>query len=337
MDFLDFLNLNSQIILSNTYHLMLMPGEKILKKANGLHKFMNWDKLILTDSGGYQVFSLAKMRKITPKGVTFQSHIDGTSYLLTPEKSIKIQNIIGSDIAMVLDECAPFPAEKKYVENSIELTAKWAKRSKKEWEKTKKSLLFGIVQGGVYEDLRRKSAKDITDIGFDGYAVGGLAVGEPNVDMYKVLDYTVPLLPENTPHYLMGVGYPENILESVKRGIDMFDCVIPTREARHGKLYVFNPKNYKEKKWLEKEKPKNLFEDLDYRLMYIEHDHYKDDFLPIDKDCECFTCKNYTRAYLRHLFRTKEMLGLRLATIHNLNFYLRLMEKIREKIDENEL
>lgn len=335
--FSDIQDLKAQIILSNTYHLMLRPGEKFLQKAGGLNKFMKWNGSILTDSGGFQVFSLAKLSKVTPKGVYFQSHIDGSTHFLSPEKSIKVQDAIGSDIKMVLDMFPGYPAKQKQVEDSIEITKKWAARSKKYWQKNKKGLLFGIVQGGVYKNLREQSAKDLIDIGFDGYAVGGLAVGEPANEMYKVLDYTVPFLPENKPHYLMGVGYPENIVESVKCGIDMFDCVIPTREARHGKLYVFHPKNYKETKLLAKEKPRNLLKDTRYRLMYIENKHYFDDLRPIDKNCDCFTCKNYTRAYLHHLFRTQEFLAMRLATIHNLRFYLKLMKKIRKDIKTNQL
>ena len=310
-------SLNTQIILSNTYHMMLRPGEKLMKQVGGLHKYMNWSGPILTDSGGYQVFSLSKIRKIKPAGVEFQSHIDGTKFFLTPAKSIKIQETIGSDIMMVLDVCPPYPAKKNEVEQAVEITTNWARESKQ--SHSKKSLLFGIVQGGVHKDLREKSAQELIGIGFDGYAVGGLAVGEPNKYMYDVLDYTTPLLPKDKPRYLMGVGKPDNIVESVKRGIDMFDCVIPTRNARHGMLYTWKNKNvFKSKEF--------------YQEVRIKNAKYFNDFKPVDKLCDCYTCKNYSRSYLHHLFRTEEPLALRLATIHNLKFYLDLMHEIRKQI-----
>jgi len=310
--------LGAEVILSNTYHLMLKPGEDLIKKAGGLHKFMNWQWPILTDSGGFQVFSLSKTRKIEEKGVMFNSTIDGKKYFLTPEKAIKIQEDLGSDIMMVLDECAPYPCDYEYAKKSEEMTFRWAKRCK-DAKKNNKQLLFGIVQGSVYKDLRVKSAKNIVSLDFDGYAVGGLAVGEPEKKMYQILDYTVPYLSEDKPHYLMGAGKPEQIIEAVKRGIDMFDCVIPTREARHSRLYLWRGKGDITKK--------NFYETIN-----IENAKFIKDFKPIDSLCNCPACKNYSRSYLRHLFLTKEPLALRLASMHNLKFYLDLMEKIRENI-----
>ena len=309
----------AQIILSNTYHLMLRPGTDVVKKAGGLHKFMNWNGPILTDSGGYQVFSLAKIRKIQEKGVEFQSHLDGAKYLLTPEKAIQIQRTLGSDIMMVLDECPAYPATKKYVQDSMELTTRWARRCKLPSCRVSglSSLLFGIVQGGTHRDLRVKHASDIVSIGFDGYAIGGLAVGEPYQKMLEVLKWTVPNLPEDKPRYLMGVGMPEQIVESVKRGIDMFDCVIPTRNARHGLLYVWKNKTLTGKFYSE---------------LRIKNKKFSRDLKPLDPGCDCDTCQSYSRAYLRHLFMNNEPLGLRLATIHNLRFYLQLMEKIRSSL-----
>ncbi|MFN3301633.1 MAG: tRNA guanosine(34) transglycosylase Tgt [Patescibacteria group bacterium] len=327
-------NLGTEIILSNTYHLFLKPGEKIIKKIGGLHRFMNWSGPILTDSGGFQVFSLAKMRKVKDNGIEFQSEIDGKKFFLTPEKAIQIQLDLGSDILMSLDECIGYPCSKKEAEKAVKRTTLWAKRGKKEFDRQIKNLkfkiknsplLFGIIQGSIFKDLRLRSAKEILDIGFDGYAIGGLAVGEPIKKMYKVLDYLVPLLPENKPRYLMGVGKPEQIVEAVKRGIDMFDCVIPTREARHGKLYKFSIFNFQFSN-------KKFYEEIN-----IRNAKYQKDFKPIDKNCHCYTCQNYSRAYLRHLFITQEPLGLRLATIHNLKFYFDLMKKIRKMIREGEL
>jgi len=301
--------LGGEVILANTYHIHLRPGEDVVAKAGGLHKFMNWNGPILTDSGGYQVFSLSKIRKLKADGVEFQSHIDGEKIFLTPEKCIEIQQKLGSDIMMCLDECPPYPAERKYVEKSLELTTEWARRCRK--GRRSASLTFGIVQGGMHADLREKSAKQLVKIGFDGYAIGGLSVGEPNNLMYEMLDATIPHLPEDKPRYLMGVGTPENILEAVERGIDMFDCVLPTRNARHG--YLFTSKG----------------------IVRIRNEQYKEDFTPLDKKCSCYTCKNYTKAYLRHLFTSNEILSLRLNTLHNVAFYLDLMKKIREAIEED--
>lgn len=317
-DSFDLENLGAQIILSNTYHLMLRPGTEVIKKAGGLHKFMNWRRPILTDSGGYQIFSLAGQRKIKEDGVVFRSHIDGQKFFLTPELALKIQKDIGSDIAMVLDICAPYPCSRKDAEESVRLTTKWAGISKKQ-KMSKGQKVFGIVQGSVYKDLRLKSVLDLAELGFDGYAVGGLAVGEPRDKMMKILEYTVPALPEGKPHYLMGVGQPEEIVEAVRRGIDMFDCVLPTRNARHGLIYVFNGN-------------KKLSGSNFYKTLHITNERFKNDFSPLDKNCSCFTCKNYKRAYLRHLFSAGEPLALRLATIHNVNFYLELMGKIRKEI-----
>jgi queuine tRNA-ribosyltransferase len=323
----DLKKLDPGILLSNTYHLMIRPGEKLIKKAGDLHAFMNWDKSILTDSGGFQVFSLSKMRKITDAGVEFRSHLDGKKYFMRPEDSIKIQLALGSDIIMVLDECVELPAKREYLEKSVDMTTEWASRCRKYFDKTikktaKKPLLFGIVQGGTEQDLRLKSARDLVKLNFDGYAVGGLAVGEAEQEMYSVLDYLVKELPENKPRYLMGVGRPENIIEAVKRGIDMFDCVIPTREARHGRLYLPNPRI------------KNVFKSpkKSYQQVNIKLQKYATDFSPINKDSQFDVLKNYSKAYLRHLFATQEPLALRLATLNNLEFYLGLMEKIRKEI-----
>ncbi len=318
-------DLGGQVILSNTYHLHLRPGEDLVKKAGGLHKFMNWDGPILTDSGGYQIFSLSKIRKIKNDGVEFASHLNGEKIFLTPEKAIEIQQKLGSDIMMCLDECPPHPSKKEYVEKSLELTTEWARRCQKfanancrgrrSASPTENSdypnLLFGIVQGGMYPDLREKSAKQLIKIGFDGYAIGGLSVGEPNEMMYEMLDSTVPHLPEDKPRYLMGVGTPQDILEAVERGIDMFDCVLPTRNARHGHMFTSQG------------------------IVRLKQAALKDDFTPLDPNCECYVCKNYTKAYLRHLFISKEILSIRLNTYHNVAFYLNLMKQIREAIEED--
>lgn len=314
----DFKLLKNQILLSNTYHLYLKPGLDVLKKTNGLHKFMNWQKPILTDSGGYQVFSLKHLRKINEKGVDFKSTYDGSKHFFSPRKVIQIQEILNSDIMMVLDECTPYPSTYEYAKASQELTTNWAKQCKQA-KKENKQLLFGIVQGSSYKDLRLKSTKELIKIGFDGYAIGGLAVGEPASEMYKILDYVCPELPENKPRYLMGVGQPEQIVEAVKRGVDMFDCVLPTRNARHGFLYT----NLK--------LTKNLI--LAYKILRIRGEKHKKDLSPLDKTCKCATCTSgYTRAYIRHLFSVNEPLAMRLTTIHNLYFYLDLMRQIREKI-----
>lgn len=333
--------LGAEIVLSNTYHLYLRPGDDLVKKAGGLHAFMNWVGPILTDSGGYQVFSLSKMRKITETGAVFRSHIDGSEHLLTPEKSIDIQMNLGSDIIMVLDECPSYPSTKEYIDTSLGLTTRWAKRCKEYFiksqkfnslkadSKIKRPLLFGIIQGGIHKDLRLKSARQIIDLDFDGYAIGGLAVGEPRKKMYDVLKWVVPELPENKPRYLMGLGRPEEIVEAVKSGIDMFDCVIPTREARHGKIFLFNHKKLNFNKNLSWKSLAGKF----YNPIQITNSKFTKDFSPLDKNCSCYTCQNnYSRAYIRHLFTTNEPLGMRLTTIHNLKFYLELMRSIRKII-----
>lgn len=301
-------DIGSQIILGNTYHLYLRPGMDIIKKAGGLHKFMNWDLPILTDSGGFQVFSLSNNRKIYEDGVEFRSHIDGSKQFISPEISIDIQNTLGSDIMMSFDECAPYPADYDYIKNSMERTTRWAKRCKDHHKNTDKQALFGIVQGGMYKDLRERSARDLVDLDFPGYSIGGLSVGEPLELMNEMLDHTIQFLPEDKPRYNMGIGSPNYIFESVERGIDMMDCVLPTRIARNGTVFT-----------------------SDGRLV-IKNARYKEDFSPLDHNCDCYTCKNYTRAYIRHLFNVDEILGLRLATIHNLYFLIELMEKIRESI-----
>ncbi len=318
--------LGGTVLLANTYHLHLRPGEDTVKKAGGLHKFMNWDGPILTDSGGYQVFSLSKIRKLKADGVEFQSHLDGKKIFLTPEKAIDIQKKLDSDIMMCLDVCPPYPAERKEVEEAVEMTTKWAKQCKEFKDKgikirnkgRKTTLiphpysLFSIVQGGMHADLRKKSAEELMKIGFDGYAIGGLSVGEPNKLMYKMLDSTVPLLPADKPRYLMGVGTPQDILEAVERGIDMFDCVLPTRNARHGYLYTSKG------------------------VVRIKNEKYKNDMKPLDPNCDCYTCKNFTKAYLRHLVIASEILGLRLCTLHNVAFYHKLMKNIREAIKKGQ-
>jgi queuine tRNA-ribosyltransferase len=324
LDSNDIVNLGAKIILSNTYHLLLRPGEEVIRAAHGLHKFMNWNGAILTDSGGYQIFSLAKQRKITEDGAIFRSHIDGKKFFLTPETSFRFQKLLGSDIIMVLDVCTPYPCDEDEAERAVKTTTDWARRTKKTAAKiiTDRQMVFGIVQGSVYKDLRMRSAKDLSALDFDGYAVGGLAVGEPRKEMYKILDYVVPELPENKPHYLMGVGQPEEIVEAVRRGIDMFDCVLPSRNARHGLLYVSKKKTFDFR-------PGRV--DF-YKTLHITNEKFKKDFSPPDKNCSCPTCKNYTRAYLRHLFAAGEPLAMRLATIHNVHFYLQLMRKIRAEI-----
>lgn len=305
----------AQIILGNTYHLYLRPGTEILEEAGGLHKFMNWDRPILTDSGGFQIFSLAELRKLKEDGVEFQSHLDGSKHFFTPEKVIQIQRSIGSDIMMPLDECTPFPCEYDYAKNSQELTSRWAILNKEAFE-TSNSLygyrqyLFGIIQGSIYKDLREKSAKDLTALEFDGYSIGGLAVGEPAEKMYEITDFVTDFIPENKPRYLMGVGRPENILESIARGVDMFDCVMPTRNARNA--YLFTSQG----------------------IVSMRNARYKNDFSALDPECGCYTCRNYTKAYLRHLFNAREILGLTLATIHNLTFYLNLVKEARNRIIE---
>lgn len=299
-----------KIILANTFHLMLRPGVDIISQHNGIHKFMNWDGAIITDSGGYQVFSLAKLRKITKEGVHFNSPIDGAKVFLDPKKSIWLQEQFNSDIIMQFDECTPYPANKKTAESSLDLSLIWGKQSKESITK-EKSNLFGIVQGGVYDDLRDKSLSGLLEIGFDGYAIGGLSVGESAEERNTVLDNIAHKMPSDKARYLMGVGTPEDIVEAVKRGVDMFDCVIPTRNARTGFLYTKNG------------------------ILKLRNARYKDDMRPIDEDCKCYTCRNFTRSYLKHLDNCKEILGLRLNTIHNLYYYHDLMVKIRQSIQEN--
>lgn len=306
-------DIKAQIILSNTYHLYLRPGTETILKAGGLHKFMNWEKPILTDSGGYQVFSLSELRKLKPDGVEFRSHLDGSKHFFTPEKVIEIQRYIGSDIMMMLDECTPFPCEYDYAVKSTKLTSDWATLNKMEFENSKslygfEQNLFGIIQGSVYKDLREKSAVDLLKLNFDGYAIGGLAVGEPTETMYDLVDFTIDFMPENKPRYLMGVGRPENILEAIELGIDMFDCVMPTRNARNANLFTSNGS------------------------LSLKNAQFKDDFSTIDENCDCYTCRNFTKAYLRHLFIAGEILALELASIHNLHFYLWLVNEARKHI-----
>ncbi|MDO5089588.1 MAG: tRNA guanosine(34) transglycosylase Tgt [Leptotrichiaceae bacterium] len=303
--------INSQIILGNTYHLYLRPGDELINDFGGLHKFMNWDRPILTDSGGFQVFSLGDLRKIEEEGVHFRSHIDGSRHFLSPEKSISIQNNLGSDIIMVLDECPPGLSTREYMIPSIERTTRWAKRCIEANRNPDKQGLFAIVQGGIYEDLRDKSLKELyeMDKGFAGYAIGGLAVGEPREDMYRILKYITPKMPDNKPRYLMGVGEPLDMLEAVENGVDMMDCVQPTRIGRHGTVFT------------------------KYGRLVIKNAAYSRDKRPLDK-CDCYVCKNYSRAYIRHLFKAEEILGQRLATYHNLYFLLKLMQDTRKAILE---
>lgn len=321
----DLKNIGAEIILSNTYHLFQRPGMDLLKKFKGLHNFMKWKGPILTDSGGYQVFSLSHKRKITEEGVKFNSEIDGKEIYLTPEKVIDIQLAIGSDIMMVLDECPPWPCTHEYAEKSLALTLRWAERAKKYFDKkmkkiprNKRPLLFGIVQGSTFDDLRKKSAEELMKIGFDGYAIGGVSVGEPREEKTKIIKLVAKILPQDKPIYVMGYGKPDEIVEAVKLGADMFDCVIPTREARHGRLYKLKS---------EKISTKNNF----YELIQITNSKHKSDKNPIDKNCKCYTCKNYSCAYINHLFNVKEPLAMRLATIHNLNFYLELMRILQKR------
>ena len=306
-------HLNAQIVLSNTYHLYLRPGTEVLEKAGGLHRLMNWDRPILTDSGGFQIFSLADLRHLKKDGVEFRSHLDGSKHFFTPQNVVEIQRSIGSDIMMVLDECTPFPCEYEYAEKSVKLTSDWAAQAKNVFESSKQKYgydqnLFGIIQGSTYKDLREHSAKEIIDIDFNGFAIGGLAVGEPTEIMYDMVDFTTDFMPEYKPRYLMGVGRPENLLEGIERGIDMFDCVMPTRNARNAYLFTWNG------------------------ILSMRNARYKDDFYPVDDICECYTCTNFSRAYIRHLFIAKEILALELASIHNLYFYLNLMRTAKQKI-----
>ena len=308
-------DIHAQIVLSNSYHLYLRPGTEVLEKAGGLHKFMNWSKPILTDSGGYQVFSLTELRKLQKDGVEFRSHLDGSKHFFTPAKVIGIERSIGSDIMMVLDECTPYPCDYQYAVNSTQLTSNWAAMNREAFDNTqplygKKQYLFGIVQGSVYKDLREKSAIELNKLDFDGYAIGGLAVGEPVDLMYELIDFTTDFMPENRPRYLMGVGRPENILEAIDRGVDMFDCVMPTRNARNSNLFTSSG------------------------VLSMRNAKYRDDFSEIDSNCTCYTCTNYSRAYLRHLFIAGEILAMELASIHNLHFYLDLVKEARKMIIE---
>lgn len=305
--------MEAQIILSNTYHLYLRPGHELVKEAGGLHKFMNWDRPILTDSGGFQVFSLGDLRKITEQGVEFQSHIDGSKHFLSPEKVMEIENALGADIIMAFDECAPYPADHDYVKKSLERTTRWAVRCKEAHTNTENQALFGIVQGGMYKDLREQSAAELVALDFPGYSIGGLSVGEPKELMYEVLDYTTPLLPKDKPRYLMGVGSPDALIEGAIRGIDMFDCVLPTRIARNGTAMTSEGK------------------------IVIKNAKYTRDFTPLDPNCDCYCCKNYTRAYLRHLYKADEILSARLMSTHNLHFLINLMKQVRQAIMDDRL
>lgn len=314
----DLEGLGTQVQLSNTYHLHVRPGDEIVKKIGGLHKFMSWNKPILTDSGGFQVFSLAKLRSIKEEGVTFQSHIDGHKIFMGPEESMKIQSNLASTIAMAFDECAPALADKNYVVKSVERTTRWLERCKNEMARlnslddtiNKEQMLFGINQGAIYDDIRIEHAKRIAEFDLPGYAIGGLAVGETHEQMYHILDETVPFLPQNKPTYLMGVGTPENILEAVDRGIDFFDCVYPTRNGRHANVYTAHGK------------------------LNLLNAKYELDDRPIEEGCQCPACRRYSRAYVRHLLKAKEMLGMRFCVMHNLYFYNHLMEQIRQALDE---
>jgi len=304
----------TEIILSNAYHLFLRPGAEVIREAGGLHKFMNWDGPILTDSGGFQVFSLSKLRKIKEDGVEFQSHIDGSSHFFTPESVVEFQQILGSDIMMVLDECVHYPCQRDYVEKSLKLTTEWARRSREVFSSQSSAVssqLFGIVQGGTYLDLRKQAAEQLVDIGFDGYALGGLSVGEPRDLMNDIVDFTVPLLPEDKLHYLMGVGMPQDIFDSIERGIDVFDCVVPTRNGRNGTAFTSGGQ------------------------VKIRNAKHQKDNSPLDQECDCPCCANYSRAYIHHLFRVDEILGLRLLSLHNITFYAKLMTNIREAIQDD--
>lgn len=314
---LDLKELKTQVELCNTYHLHLRPGDKIIREMGGLHKFMNWDRPILTDSGGFQVFSLAKLRKIKEEGVYFASHIDGRRIFMGPEESMQIQSNLGSTIAMAFDECVENPATHEYAENSIERTTRWLVRCKEEMERlnslhdtiNKEQMLFGINQGCTFDDLRVKHMEDIAKLDLDGYAIGGLAVGEPTEEMYRIIDVVEPFMPVNKPRYLMGVGTPSNIIEAVARGVDMFDCVMPSRNARHATVFTWKG------------------------IMHVTNKCYETDERSIDEECDCPACRNFSRAYIRHLFKAQEMLAGRLAVMHNLYFYNTLTEKIRDALD----
>lgn len=301
-------SMGANILLSNTYHLWMRPGSELVAKAGGLHKFMNWNGAILTDSGGFQVFSLAKPKDIVEEGVNFRSHIDGSKHILTPEKSMKIQNDLGADIIMAFDECCPYPSTHQYAEQSLQRTTRWLERCIDTHKNTEKQALFGIIQGNMYSDLREESAKQITSFDLPGYAIGGLSVGEPAELMYEMLDATVHLMPEDKPRYLMGVGSPDYLIEGAIRGIDMFDCVLPTRMGRHGTCLTSSGR------------------------VIVRDAKYAESFEPLDPKCNCYACQNYTKAYIRHLIKAKEMFGQRLCAWHNIAFLLNLMEDVREAI-----
>lgn len=305
--------MGANMILSNTYHLWLRPGHELIKEAGGLHKFMNWDGAILTDSGGFQVFSLSDMRKITEEGVHFRNHLNGSKMFLSPEKAMEIQNALGSDIMMAFDECPPFPATFEYMKASVERTTRWAERCLKAHARPDEQGLFGIIQGGEFEELRKQSARDLVAMDFPGYAIGGLSVGEPKPIMNRMLEYTTPLMPENKPRYLMGVGSPDSLIDGSIRGIDMFDCVLPTRIARNGTCMTSQGR------------------------VVVKNAKFAKDFTPIDPECDCYTCKNYTKAYIRHLIKADETFGIRLTSTHNLHFLQNLMRQVREAIREDRL
>ena len=306
-------DIGAQIVLSNTYHLHLRPGEDIVKEAGGLHHFMNWPRGILTDSGGFQVFSLSTLRKISEEGVEFRSHISGEKLFLGPEDSIRVQNALGADIIMAFDECPPYPADDDYLLNSLKRTTRWAKRSLEAHMRQDEQALFGIVQGGMNKALRKLAAEELVELDFPGYAVGGLSVGEPKPLMYDILAYTTPLLPADKPRYLMGVGSPDDLFEGVLRGVDMFDCVLPTRIARNGTVFTKHGK------------------------LVVRNAKYARDFRPLDESCDCYVCRNYSRAYIRHLIKAEETFGIRLTSYHNVYFLVRLMQKIRVAIEEDTL
>ena len=303
----------AQIILANTYHLFLRPGHELIKEAGGLHEFMHWDRPILTDSGGFQVFSLGALRTISEEGVEFRSHLDGSKQFLSPEKAMEVENALGADIIMAFDECCPYPSTYEYTKKSMERTTRWAKRCKEAHSRKEDQGLFGIIQGGFYKDLRKQSAEDLIKLDFPGYAIGGISVGEPKEEFLDILQYTTPLMPENKPRYLMGVGTPDYLVEAAIAGIDMCDCVIPTRLARHGTAFTSKGK------------------------IVVRNAIYERDFNPLDDECDCYACRNYTRAYIRHLVKTNEILGIRLLSIHNIKFLTNLMDKVRIEIERDNL